>query len=382
MNNHKQQILDLIQSRFDEAKARSFSFVNYITAFCRGKKLCLFGAGGIGLSTYYRLKGKGLPVALFCDNNPQKINTEIVDGVRCVSAEELLANHKDCCIIITVGQGREIMQQLSAGGRPAAIHYAAPTIAYYGEVLNRISKEALCRNVQNLLAVVDDEKSLCIVQRTLAHAIMALEGQTTGFEFDDIYSPNQYLPDDICVLHDQAVYVDCGAYDGDTLRYMFDRPEGRSLASYYCYELDSTNYARLAASLQNLPADLRQKVVLKNFGVGEKAEQIKYDPTGSDTFASASGLCTGNLVALDQDLHDVAVGCIKMDIEGAEPYALRGASRLIQRHKPSLAICTYHSLEHLWELPLFIHDLVPEYTIRFRHHTRSMFETVCYATVE
>ena len=140
--------------------------------------------------------------------------------------------------------------------------------------------------------------------------------------------------------------------------------------------------ARLAASLQNLPADLRQKVVLKNFGVGEKAEQIKYDPTGSDTFASASGLCTGNLVALDEDLHDVAVGCIKMDIEGAEPYALRGASRLIQRHKPSLAICTYHSLEHLWELPLFIHSLVPEYTIRFRHHTRSMFETVCYASVE
>ena len=123
-------------------------------------------------------------------------------------------------------------------------------------------------------------------------------------------------------------------------------------------------------------------MVLKNFGVGEKTEQIKYDPTGSDTFASASGLCTGNLVALDQDLHGVAVGCIKMDIEGAEPYALRGASRLIQRHKPSLAICTYHSLEHLWELPLFIHGLVPEYTIRFRHHTQSMFETVCYATVE
>ena len=93
MNSQKQQILDLVHSRFDEAKARSFSFVNYITAFCRGRKLCLFGAGGIGLSTYYRLKGKGLPVALFCDNNPQKINTEIVDGVRCISPDELLANH-------------------------------------------------------------------------------------------------------------------------------------------------------------------------------------------------------------------------------------------------------------------------------------------------
>ncbi|MTJ93215.1 MAG: FkbM family methyltransferase [Desulfovibrio sp.] len=382
MNSQKQQILDLVHSRFDEAKAYSFSFVNYIKEFCRGRKLCLFGAGGIGLSTYYRLKGKGLQVALFCDNKPQKINTEIVDGIRCVSADELLASHKDCCIIITVGQGREIMQQLCAGGRADAIHCAAPTIAYYGEVLNSISKEALYRNVQNLLAVVDDEKSLRIVHRTLAHALMAMEGQTTGFEYDDIYSPNQYLPDDIPVLRDQATYVDCGAYDGDTLRYMFDRPEGRRLARYYCYELDSTNYARLTASLEALPDDLRHKVVLKNFGVGEKAEQIKYDPTGSDTFASASGLCTGNLVALDEDLRDVAVGCIKMDIEGAEPYALRGASHLIQRHRPSLAICTYHSLEHLWELPLYIHDLVPEYTIRFRHHTRSMFETVCYATVE
>ncbi|CAK7031137.1 MAG: hypothetical protein DESF_01307 [Desulfovibrio sp.] len=382
MNSQKQQILDLVHSHFDEAKASSFSFVNYMTAFCRGKKLCLFGAGIIGLSTYYRLKSKGLPVALFCDNNPQKIGTEIVDGIRCVSTAELLASHKDCCIITTVGQGHEIMQQLAAGGRSDAIHCAAPTIAYYGEILSSISKETLYRKVQSLLAVVDDEKSLRIVQRTLAHALMSMEGQTTGFEYDDIYSPNQYLPDDFRVLHDQSTYVDCGAYDGDTLRYMFDRPEGRSLARYYGYELDSTNYARLSASFKALPDDLRQKVVLKNFGVGEKAGQIKYDPTGSDTFASTSGLCTGNLISLDEDLRDVAVGCIKMDIEGAEPYALRGASRLIQRHKPSLAICTYHSLEHLWELPLFIHDLVPEYTIRFRHHTRSMFETVCYATVE
>ena len=70
-----------------------------------------------------------------------------------------------------------------------------------------------------------------------------------------------------------------------------------------------------------------------------------------------------------------------MDIEGAEQNALEGAKDIILRNKPKLAICLYHKPEDLWEIPLYIHSLVPEYKIYIRHHSHTNEETVMYAHI-
>jgi hypothetical protein len=72
---------------------------------------------------------------------------------------------------------------------------------------------------------------------------------------------------------------------------------------------------------------------------------------------------------------------IKMDIEGAETKALFGAKRIIQQHKPRLAICLYHNPEDYFNIPLLIKEFVPEYKIYMRHHYKSFLETVCYAAL-
>lgn len=72
---------------------------------------------------------------------------------------------------------------------------------------------------------------------------------------------------------------------------------------------------------------------------------------------------------------------IKMDIEGAEIDALYGAKETILRNRPKLAICIYHSNEHLYEIPLLIHELVPEYKLSIRHHSYGESESVVYAWV-
>lgn len=75
------------------------------------------------------------------------------------------------------------------------------------------------------------------------------------------------------------------------------------------------------------------------------------------------------------------VTLIKMDIEGSEQAALRGAVNVIKRDKPRLAICIYHTFEDLYEIPFMIKDMVPEYKIYIRHHAYSHCETVVYATL-
>lgn len=67
--------------------------------------------------------------------------------------------------------------------------------------------------------------------------------------------------------------------------------------------------------------------------------------------------CVIETVALDE-LIDERVTFLKMDIEGAEAEAIKGAKNIIQKDKPKLAICIYHKPNDLWEIPLMIHELV------------------------
>ena len=70
---------------------------------------------------------------------------------------------------------------------------------------------------------------------------------------------------------------------------------------------------------------------------------------------------------------------IKMDIEGAELEALRGAADVIRRDKPKLAISIYHKPKDYFEIPFFVKELVPEYRLYIRHHKMVYFDTVLYA---
>jgi len=73
------------------------------------------------------------------------------------------------------------------------------------------------------------------------------------------------------------------------------------------------------------------------------------------------------------------VDFIKMDIEGAERAALKGAMTTIKKHKPKLAISIYHSLDDLTYIPRLIKSIDPSYKLFLDHHTIHEEETVLYA---
>lgn len=85
--------------------------------------------------------------------------------------------------------------------------------------------------------------------------------------------------------------------------------------------------------------------------------------------------------SIDNICENEKVTYIKMDIEGSELEALRGARKVICRDKPRLGICIYHKPEDLLEIPMFIKKMVPEYKLYIRHHSPHYNETVIYAKV-
>jgi FkbM family methyltransferase len=73
---------------------------------------------------------------------------------------------------------------------------------------------------------------------------------------------------------------------------------------------------------------------------------------------------------------------IKMDIEGAELEALKGAEELIRKNKPRLAVCVYHKPEDIIDIPFYITSIAPEYRFFIRHNCLvNLTETVLYAVV-
>ncbi|MES2779038.1 MAG: FkbM family methyltransferase [Bacteroidota bacterium] len=73
------------------------------------------------------------------------------------------------------------------------------------------------------------------------------------------------------------------------------------------------------------------------------------------------------------------VDFIKMDIEGAERYALEGALQTIKRFRPTLAIAIYHSVEDLINIPNWVLDLNLDYEIFVDHYTIHEEETILFA---
>lgn len=76
-----------------------------------------------------------------------------------------------------------------------------------------------------------------------------------------------------------------------------------------------------------------------------------------------------------------SVGFIKMDIEGAELEALKGAETTIRRDRPKLAISVYHHLDDFWVIPQWIDSLGLNYRFYLRHFTVHAEETVLFAEV-
>lgn len=91
------------------------------------------------------------------------------------------------------------------------------------------------------------------------------------------------------------------------------------------------------------------------------------------------GACEMKCTCLDEELTK-GVTLIKMDIEGAELRALKGAKDVIMKNRPKLAICVYHRKEHIIEIYQWIKSLNLGYKFYLRHPWRhSMLDTVLFA---
>ena len=71
--------------------------------------------------------------------------------------------------------------------------------------------------------------------------------------------------------------------------------------------------------------------------------------------------------SVDSLLQGQNVTYLKMDVEGFEREALWGASKTILHYAPKLSVSIYHRNEDIFELPLLVKSLQPNYKLYIRH---------------
>jgi FkbM family methyltransferase len=187
-----------------------------------------------------------------------------------------------------------------------------------------------------------------------------------------------YFPDDLVDVQPSEVFIDCGAYDGDTIRSLLRRgvfSDGQIVA----FEPDAANFRQLQRYVATLPAPLRERISLQQAAVGARCCKVEFDATGTEASAVGSGGAIVDCVALDEALGDRRPTYIKMDIEGSELEAVTGAGGIIKAAQPVLAICVYHHQDHLWRIPAALADLTDEYRFYLRPHLLEVWDLVCYA---
>lgn len=184
----------------------------------------------------------------------------------------------------------------------------------------------------------------------------------------EIFCSEQYFNElTLFALNEHCIFFDCGAYDGDTIRNFLKYSNGK-YKKIFAAEADSANFDGLKNFVEKNNYD---NIKIFNCGVWNEKGSISFD--GGREISSAisndgNGETTISVDTIDNLLSSEPVTFIKMDIEGSELNALKGAQESIKKHKPTLAICVYHKAEDLITIPQFIKSLNQDYKFYLRKH--------------
>lgn len=338
-------------------------FKEQVLANLDASKVVIWGGGTTANEFVKKLDVYNDFVKYYVDKSETKWNTQI--GNVDVKSPECLFNDSTIdTVIIATMYFDNVINELKKNGFSGNVYSAFHMVNMDG----RLDYKPLESHLEDVKAMLADEKSANIVEFIYEHR------KNMDIDFSNIYESNQYFVQGIIEANPHAVFVDAGAYHGETID-EFISFQGGKFDKVYSFEMDTNNYLAIMEKKYD------ERVRILNYGLWDERTTCTYS---SDNTGSAIG--EGNLIAkcisLDEVIGEEEVTFIKMDIEGAEMKALYGAEKCIKRCKPQLAICVYHKPEDIYEITKLVHEWLPEHKLYIRHHSVTLTETVLYAVLK
>jgi len=352
----------------------------------KDKKLVLFGASETCMKFINNCLQSSEQAAYICDNKSTRHGEKLL-GIKIVSPDVLQTENKENTVVVLCTKKSNLEISWQARG---FVKFAAETV-----MNKRFSDRAhyFAAHKEEFTQIKD---LLCDNHSKRVWDTLNINFRYGITDFTNIKSGEpQYLPDCLfsSALSDKEIVVSAGVLDGKTTKTFCDF-FGKRLAKLYAFEPVEASFNLSNKNLGSYYAK-GYPVSLIKCGLSDTEEQVEMMVNGVSNHNVIQDLATAekefyanfeketvSVRPLDSIIPpEEKVTYIKMDTEGAEYKALLGAKRIIQKHKPRLAISIYHKGEDYFQIPLYIKELVPEYKFYLRHHSKGRSETVLYATI-
>lgn len=338
-------------------------------------RLVIVGAADEGVRLADICAKEGIRVEAHVDDHPQKQGITV--GSQTIQPLNFLTEvDPEIPVVIASHRVLKVMERVWAMGFQHVAPFGLlevlssklfpPHMFYVGLLEDLIDN---CDRYIELMERVADEMSQLVLDAVLGYRLTFDPRILAPIVEWDLYGAKNLIQ-----YEQDEVYVDGGAFDGDSIRLFLDRVEGK-FSRVLAFEPDQETFQRLAKNFVDDP-----KIEAINAGLHRRKGVLRFDNAGTrGSIFTESGEFEIPVVGLDEILGSDRVTFIKMNIEGAELEALRGGKQAIQNWGPKLGISLYHNPADLWTLPQEIGALRSDYKFYIRQHDGGIIETVLYA---
>ncbi|MBQ8024359.1 MAG: FkbM family methyltransferase [Succinivibrio sp.] len=373
----------------------------------------IWGTGSSGLAFKRFLEDFDALDALkcFCDSYTKDNSNKVLSEVKVCSPHETYRQYPKAIYVIASSHRREILkfikddpilhsiQTFYYNSNPDSCEYQAFIYAtiYLRDVVHQdsyvcnylkffdyfsadSSTDKINFETKEVLDLFDDEISKTVLKNRIDFFSTGHLSCLKNIPIEQ--SPYEYFDFFDFKLGSNEVFVDCGAFTGDSISSFIDVVNGK-YKSVLAFEPDTKNYKIL---LNNVDKLKWKNIECVKAATGLIHSYVNFSDDGGAGAALADSKKDSDNVQHDLTLQikldeyiDRQPTLIKMDIEGAELDCLKGAEKLIKTLKPKLAICLYHKPMDLFTIPLYLKSIVPQYRFKLRQHHHPIFDTVLYA---
>lgn len=217
----------------------------------------------------------------------------------------------------------------------------------------------------------------CLEDHRSKEHLAAMMMQKAFGTYSKVFSKEPaYFDNEVIAPVENEVFIDCGAFDGDTIIGFKQWISKNGINDYekcIALEPDNDNYHKLQTMIS-------EKTKAYKIGAYDKKTILRFNSNNGDqSQITDKGDIEISVDTIDNILSGQRATYIKMDIEGSELKALMGAKETILKYRPRLAISLYHKNEDILTIPQYILSLHSNYKLFVRNYDPMGVDTVLYA---
>jgi FkbM family methyltransferase len=295
-------------------------------------------------------------------------------GLPCILPKQLHDHPFDFVVITLFHYLEEIQECIASIDEDKIRLNLVSNLAYHGRFLSDPTKdkEQQIKFVHDRLQTEQDRKLWQVLINAMKTDSVTevvtwfLQNNKTELHYLEYFS-----------LRDGDIVLEGGVFDGHTSCRFAEQVGDTG----HVYGFDPLG-EKFATAAFNKYQSVVHRIDVLPCAIADKEGEIYFNLDGAATKMADEGTLV-RVISMDDFVEEQklpSVDFIKMDVEGAEPLALKGVWKSIETYRPALAISIYHGVDQYLDIPFQLMTDLKDYVFNLGCYSVEGLETVIYCT--